>query len=61
MFRDEIREFVVRAGRAGVDVDYYEAPEMEHVFLILSPTATSSTAAFSDVRDFVTEVVGPLR
>jgi acetyl esterase/lipase len=61
MFRDEIREFVVRAGRAGVDVDYYEAPEMEHVFLILSPTATSSTAAISDVRDFVTEVVGPLR
>jgi acetyl esterase/lipase len=61
MFRDEIREFVVRAGRAGVDVDYYEAPDMEHVFLILSPTATSSTAAFADVRDFVVDVVGPRR
>lgn len=58
MFRDEIRDFVVRAGRAGVDVDYYEAPAMEHVFEILSPLARSSTAAFSDVRDFTCEVLG---
>jgi acetyl esterase/lipase len=58
MFRDEIRDFVVRAGRAGVDVDYYEAPDMEHVFEILSPLARSSTAAFSDVRDFTCDVLG---
>jgi acetyl esterase/lipase len=57
MFRDEIREFVVRAGRAGVDVDYFEAPEMEHVFEILSPLSRSSSAAFSDVRDFTVEVL----
>lgn len=58
MFRDEVREFVVRAGRAGVDVDYYEAPAMEHVFEILSPWARSSTAAFEDVRDFTCDVLG---
>lgn len=57
MFRDEIRDFVVRAGQAGIDVDYFEAPGMEHVFEILSPWARSSTVAFADVRDFTRDVL----
>ncbi|MDZ7733571.1 MAG: alpha/beta hydrolase fold domain-containing protein [Acidimicrobiia bacterium] len=57
MFRDEVRGFVERATGAGVDVDYYEAEEMEHVFEILSPLARSSTVAFEDVRRFASRIL----
>lgn len=57
MFRDEIRGFVGRATSAGVQVEYYEAPDMEHVFEILSPMARSSTVAFDDVRQFTAAVL----
>ena len=53
MFLDEIERFVANARKANVEVDFYNAPDMFHVFEIILPRAQQTKMAIDELTEFV--------